>query len=96
MALRKDNCKSFPKCEYVGRSKRSFQERFSEHRDYVKGKKTAESAGAHSNLKGHSITHLRGLAIEKVRSSNPAILRAREHLYINKFDTYYNGLNKEP
>ena len=38
---------------------------------------------------------LAGLILEEVKSSDPFVLRAREFLYIQKFDTYKNGLNKE-
>ena len=32
----KSNCKSYPKCEYVGLTRRSSKSRFSEHKQYVR------------------------------------------------------------
>ena len=42
---------------------------------------------------GHDLV---ALGLEHVRSSDPFILKAREHLLIKKFDSYRNGLNQEP
>ena len=53
-------------------------------------------SGFHFNQPGHNLSHLAGLVLEQVRSEDPFVLRAREFLYIKKFDTYRNGLNKEP
>jgi hypothetical protein len=45
------------------------------------------------------MTHKKGgitdKVLERVRSSDPYILKAREHMYIQKFDTFRNGLNQE-
>ena len=45
---------------------------------------------------GHDISHLKDLVLEKVKSHDPFVLRAREFIFIEKFDTWNNGLNKEP
>ena len=55
-----------------------------------------ESSGLYFNKPGHLISYRKGLVIEKVRSKDPFILDQREHLYIKLFQTYKNGLNKEP
>ena len=39
---------------------------------------------------------LAGLVLEPVKSPDPFVLKAREFYYIQIFDTYNNGLNKEP
>ena len=44
----------------------------------------------------HNLSHFAGLVLEHVKSVDPFVLRAREFLYIQKFDCYRNGLNKEP
>ena len=31
-----------------------------------------------------------------VRNPDPFVLKAREYFYIQKFDTFNNGLNKKP
>ena len=53
-------------------------------------------SGFHFNQSGHNVSHLCGIVLEKVKSPDPFVLRAREFLYIQKFDTYNNGLNKLP
>ena len=92
----KDNCSTFPECEYIGLSKRTFQKRFYEHTYYIKSEKVSEPSGGHFNLPGHSLSDMKGLILEKVRSSDPFVLRAREALLIEKFETYNKGLNNEP
>ena len=91
----KTNCPDFPNCEYIGKTTRKFKDRFGEHRNYVKGNVETEPAGKHFNSRGHDVSHLQGLVIEKVNSSDPFILKAREHLLIQKFNTFKSGLNKE-
>ena len=59
-----------------------------EHRDYVKREVLTEPAGEHFNSRGHKVSHLKGQALEQIRS--------RDHMLINKFDTFENGLNREP
>ena len=91
----KPNCADNPRCEYVGMTSRKFKDRLAEHRDYPKRDVLTEPSGEHFNKPGHGVHHMRGLALEKVRSKDPYILKAREHMYIQKLDTFRNGLNKE-
>ena len=81
---------------YCGMSKRKFGTRFAEHRDYAKHHKIEEPSGLHFSQPGHTFHLIQGLAIEKVKSNDPFILKAREAWLIRKFDCYRNGLNKEP
>jgi hypothetical protein len=74
---------------------RKFKDRLAEHRGYPKRDVLAEPSGDHFNKPGHGVHHMRGLALEKVRNKDPYILKAREHMYIQKLDTFRNGLNKE-
>ena len=92
----KTNCKDFPRCEYVGLTTRNFRDRFAEHKQYVRSTDLKKPSGYHFNQPGHDISHLKGLVLEQVKSSDPFVLRAREFIYIEKFDTWNNGLNKEP
>ena len=92
----KDNCKEFPNCEYIGLTTRSFKKRFSEHKGYIKSELINQPAGMHFNLPGHKLSHLKGLVLEHVTNPDPFVLRAREFKLIQDFDTYKNGLNKEP
>ena len=91
----KPNCEDHPECEYIGMTSRTFKERLGEHRDYPKKNVLTEPSGEHFNLRGHTVADLKGQVLEKVRSKDPFILRARESMYIQKFDTYRQGLNRE-
>ena len=93
---KKADCKFFPKCEYVGPTHRSFKARMAEHKQYVRSTLLDKPSGFHFNQPGHDLSHFAGLVLEEVKSQDPFVLRAREFLYIQKFDTYRNGLNKEP
>ena len=68
---------------------RRFQVRFSEHLGYIKSE-CSESSREHFTL-----SDIEGMVLEQVRNNNPYILRAREELLIQKFDSYKYGLNKE-
>ena len=92
----KDNCKDFPKCEYIGLSSRPYRNRLAEHKQYIRSKNVDKSSGYHFNKSGHNLSHLAGLVLEHVKSDDAFVLRAREYLYIQKFDCYRNGLNMEP
>ena len=92
----KSKCEDYPHCEYIGQTKRKFKDRLSEHRDYVKRDVNSEPSGEHFSKRGHNVAHLKGLVLEQVRNSDPFILKTREHLLIQKFDTFRSGLNKEP
>ena len=92
----KDNCELFPECEYIGMTSRTFQKRLYEHTYYVKSEKFTEPSGEHFNLPGHSLHHLKGLALEEVRNADTFVLKAREALLIQKFNTFNRGLNQEP
>ena len=77
-------------------TKRKFQIRFSEHLGYIKSEKNSEPSGEHFCLPGHKLSDIEGLVLEQVKNHNPYILRAREELLIQNFDSYKYGLNKEP
>ena len=81
---------------YFGKSSRRFNKRLYEHLYYVTTRKMDEPSAQHFCSAGHSGHDLVALGLEHVRSSDPFILKAREHLLIKKFDSYRNGLNQEP
>ena len=78
----KDTCPDFPKCEYIGMTKRGFQKRLSEHRDYPKRDVITEPSGEHFSKRGHSVANLKGQVQEKTKTKDPFILKARESLFI--------------
>ena len=91
----KNNCEDFPECEYFGQTKQKFKDRLAEHRDYPKRDVLTEPSGGHFTKRGHNVSHLRGLVLEQVRNSDPFILKSRERMFIQKFDSYRHGLNQE-
>ena len=88
---KKDNCNS----KYVGETKRIMKFRFAEHRGYVNNKDESQATGEHFNLPGHSLSDMTITILEKVRSNDDLYRKERETYFINKFNTYYHGLNKE-
>ena len=92
----KNNCSDFPRCEYIGMTKRPFRQRFAEHRDYPKRDVVTEPSGEHFTKRGHSVADLKGQVLEKVKNKDRFVLKARESYLISKFDTFRNGLNNEP
>ena len=64
--------------------------------DYPERNQFTEPSGEHFNKRGHSVSDLKGQVLEKVRSKDPFVLRARESMLIKKFDIFRHGLNKEP
>ena len=81
---------------YVGRTKRLFKTRLGEHLGYIGNENSEEPSRLHFSLPGHNKHHLQGLGIEQVRSKDPFVIKAREHKYIQLFDSYRRGLNQEP
>ena len=81
---------------YFGKSKRKFNRRLYEHLYYVTSRKMDEPSAQHFCQAGHNGHDLVALGLEQVRSKDPFVLRAREHLLIKKFDSFRNGLNQEP
>ena len=67
-----------------------------EHLGYVRNKDRSQLMGEHFNLAGHSKNDMKVTVIEKVRSVDPQYGREREKVHIRRFNTFYNGLNKEP
>ena len=53
------------------------------------------TTGDHFNLPGHSLAHMKVTILEMARNSNPDYRRERENYFINKFNTFYEGMNKE-
>ena len=92
---KKENCSKRPENFYIGMTTRKFQIRFSEHLGYIKSDKYTEPSGEHFNLPGHTLSDMEGMVLEQVKNRNPYILRAREELIIQRFDSYKFGLNKE-
>ena len=87
----KENCNEV----YIGETKRMLRSRVAEHRGYVSKGETNQSTGAHFNKPGHSLADLRVSVIEHTRGRGSEYRKEREHYFIRRFDTYYNGINKQ-
>ena len=90
----KKNCKAFPECEYIGKTSASFQQRFSQHRDYIKRDVRTEASGQHFTTAGHSVSDMAGMVLEQVGNLDPHVLAIRERHYIRLFNPYRAGLNR--
>ena len=89
---KKENCHK----QYIGETERCLKERFSDHKNYVRNKHLNQATGAHFNEPGHEIEHMQIIAIEKLQNKNPQYRKEKEKFFIQKFDTYYNGINRRP
>ena len=86
------NC---PSCPYIkeGKTKRMLRSTVAEHRDYVSKGETDQSTGAHFNKPGHSLADL---SVNKhTRGRGTEYRKEREHYFIQRFDTYHRGMNKQ-
>ena len=81
--------------QYIGESERSLQQRFSEHKGYVMNSHLNKATGEHFNLKGHKVSDMSVIIVEKVFSQNPRVRKERESHYIKLMNTKYKGLNKK-
>ena len=81
---------------YIGESGRPLRYRLADHRGYVRNKNTSQATGAHFNLPGHSLDNMSITIIEQVRMRDKAYRKERESYHINKFNTYYGGMNRKP
>ena len=88
----KDNCRQ----RYIGESDRPMKQRFAEHKGYVRNNILSQATGAHFNTPGHSLHNMTVTIIEKVKKSDEQYRKEREKYHIRKFNTYYDGLNRQP
>ena len=88
----KSNCRK----QYIGVTGQELRERIYQHVGYVRNKITNKATGQHFNLPGHAIHNMKFTVIEQVKSEDPLYGREREKLFIRKFNTFFNGINKEP
>ena len=85
------------KCDerYIGESKRSIAERFSEHKGYVNKIFPKEATGVHFNLPGHKVSDMKITILQKLYTENTEYRKEKEKYLINKFNTFYKGINRE-
>jgi len=88
----KENCQK----RYIGETEREFKIRISEHLGYARNKMENITTGNHFNLPGHSEKNMTFTIIEQVKQADTFYRKEREEYHINKFNTFYQGLNKKP
>lgn len=62
---------------------------------YITNQVISRATGAHFNLPGHSLADLKFTILEQVRYNDEEYRREREKYFINKFNTFYHGINRE-
>ena len=89
-------CISCKQCalQYIGTSERTFQERISEHRNYIQNKDMSQPTGRHFNSRGHKLSDMSATILEKVYSSDTLLREERESMWIRKFNSKYKGMNR--
>ena len=85
-------CKKCGK-RYVGETGRMLKARMSDHRGYISNQVVAISTGDHFNLPGHSLADLNITILERVKKDDENYRKEREAYFINKFNTFYKGIN---
>ena len=80
---------------YIGETSRMLKARLSDHRGYINNTVVNLTTGDHFNQPGHSLANLKVSILEQVRIEDDSYRREREKYFINKFNTFYNGLNRE-
>ena len=88
----KDQCNQ----RYIGEGKRKLKHRLAEHIGYIKSNIDSQPTGWHFNLPGHSLHNLTVTVIEKEKKLDTLYRKERESYLIKKFDTYRNGMNRQP
>ena len=86
-----DSCRQ----RYIGQTGRLLKYRLADHRGYIINQVVSKATGAHFNLPGHSLAHLKITILEQIRNSNLEYRKEREKYFIRLFNTYNNGMNRE-
>ena len=87
----KQNCNK----RYIGETKRMLKHRLADHRGYVSNGDTSTATGAHFTSPGHSLSDMKISILEQIKKSDDVYRKIREKYHIQKFNTFYEGLNKQ-
>ena len=87
----KENCQQ----RYIGQTGRLLKHRIADHKGYISNQVTSKATGAHWNLPGHSLAQMKFSVLEQVKYISEPYKRERETFFINKFNTFYKGINQE-
>ena len=88
---KKEKCKK----AYLGETKRMLKFRLADHCGYVRNQTLDQATGEHFSLPGHSLSDLSITVIEQSKRNNNLYRKEREEYHINRFNTFYKGLNKK-
>ena len=80
---------------YIGESGRPLLYRLAEHRGYIVNHMVDKPTGAHFTSPGHSLSDMKVIILEQVKIQDPLYRKERERYFINKFNTYYQGMNRQ-
>ena len=72
------------------------QARLSNHVGYIRNKNLSQPTGKHFNGRGHSLSDMSFLILEKKFSKDTLLREERESHYIRLFNTKYKGMNVKP
>ena len=102
---KKVNCESYncvymivcQKCnsKYIGETGRMLKSRLADHRGYINNQVVSVTTGDHFNLPGHSLANMKIQILERVKINSNQYRKERESYLINKFNTHYEGLNRQ-
>ena len=88
----KQNCGQ----RYIGETKRSLSTRLSEHKGYISSIFPTKATGIHFNKPGHGLKDVRITILEQMKTPEEVYRKEREKYLINKFNTFYRGINRMP
>ena len=88
-------CITCKKCmiQYIGTSKLTAQARISQHAGYIRNKNLSQPTGKHFNGRGHTLSDMSFVILEKVFSNDVLLREERESHYIRISNTKYKGLD---
>ena len=81
--------------KYIGETGRMLKARLADHRGYINNQVVSVTTGDHFNLPGHSLANMKIQILERVKINSNQYRKERESYLINKFNTHYEGLNRQ-
>ena len=81
--------------QYVGESQATLNQRFLQHRGYVRNKELDKVTGEHFNKPGHNIADMKICVIEQLKNADPTYRKVRESMHIQNFGATKSLMNKK-
>ena len=69
--------------------------RLADHRADVSNGDTSTATGAHFTSQGHSLSDMKISILEQIKKSDDVYRKTREKYHIQKYNTFYEGPNKQ-